>query len=180
MLRCTVALTAICLLSISAAAESSAGLAAPGDCAQPSAGFETPPPFQQAANVGGGAADHFAPRVEADVLGRLPLDATRTGATRLVDGVVSSTAEGVSGTVDGAAGAVGSTVDGLGDTLTGAVGGAGDAIGAPGLGGLTGSATDALGSGGLTGGVLGTTTGTVDALTGTATGTVNSLLGGRK
>ena len=165
MLRCTVALTAISLLSISAAAESSAGLAAPGDCAQASAGFDTPPPFQQAANIGGGAAEHFVPRVEADVLGLLPLDTARTGATRVVDGVVTSTAERVSGTIDGAAGAVG---------------GAGDAIGVPGLGGATGGVTDALGSGGLTGGVLGTTGSTVDSLTDTATGTVSGLLGGRK
>jgi hypothetical protein len=119
MLRCTVALTAVCLLSISAAAESSAGLAAPGDCAQASAGFETPPPFQQAANVGGGAAEHFAPRVGADVLGLLPLDASRTGATRLVDGVVSSTAEGVSGTVDGLTGGALGTTTGTVDALTG-------------------------------------------------------------
>ena len=135
MLRSTVALTAICLLSISAAAESSAGLAAPGDCAQPSAGFESPPPFQQAANVGGGATEHFAPRVETDVLGLLPVDVTRTGATRLVDGAVSSTAEGVSGRVDGAAGAVGGLTGGaLGttgptvDALTGTATGTGNTL----------------------------------------------------
>lgn len=177
MLRCAVAVAAICLFGLPAAAEPSAGLAAPGDCAQPDASFESPPLYLQSAEVGGSAADHFVPRVATDALGPL------------VPGVVTPTADRLSATVDGAAGTVadtvdvaadaaGATVEGLGDALGGVGGAAGDAIGAPALGDVGGTAGGALGSDGLAGDALGTTQGAVDALTGTATGTVNGVLGG--
>ena len=190
MLRCTAVVFAICSLGLSAIADSGAAvLAAPGDCAQPSADYETPPLYEQNAGVSGSAAEHFAPpSVNTDVLGALPVDLTRTGATlgavtsgstSLVDGATRTTLDGVSGTVDAGATVVGGTVDAVGSGLTGVVGGAGSAIGAEGLG-SAGTATDALGGGGITGGALGTATGAVDALTNTATSTTTSVLGGIK
>lgn len=185
MLRCTAVVFAICSLAFSAAADSGvAALAAPGDCAQPSADYETPPLYEQPAGVSGSAAEHFAPRVDSDVLGLLPIDLTRTRVGATLVGTASETVGLVGGaagaTVDGVSGAVGGAADGVGSGLAGAVGGAGNAIGAEGLGAVAGSATDALGSGGLTGSALGTATGAVDALTNTATGATTGVLGGPK
>jgi hypothetical protein len=152
MLRCTVVVSAICSLSFSAAAGPVAGLAAPGDCAQPSARSETPPLYQQAAGVGGSAAEHFAPRVTTDVLGLLPLDLTRTRTT--LNGVTPGPASLVERTVE--------------TTATGALGSEG--LAGSSLGGATGATESAL-----TG-----VTGAVDALTGTATRTTSGVLGGLK
>jgi hypothetical protein len=167
MLRCTVVVSAICSLAFSAAADSGvAALAAPGDCAQPSADYETPPLYQQPAGVSGPAAEHFTPRVDTgSVLGLVPVGLTGTRAGGTLVGAASGTVGLVEGatqtTIDGASGAV----DGAGD----AIDGAGDAIGGAG---------DAIGSGGLTGNTLTGATGAVDALTNTATGTTSGALGG--
>jgi hypothetical protein len=155
MLRCTVVVSAICSLAFSAAADSGvAALAAPGDCAQPSADYETPPLYQQPAGVSGPAAEHFTPRVDTgSVLGLVPVGLTGTRAGATLVGAAS-------GTVGLAEGATQTTIDGA----SGAVGGAGDAIG----------------SGGLTGNTLTGATGAVDALTNTATGTTSGALGALK
>jgi hypothetical protein len=181
MLRCTVVVSAICSLAFSAAADSGvAALAAPGDCAQPSADYETPPLYQQPAGVSGPAAEHFTPRVDTgSVLGLVPvgLTGTRAGGTLvgaasgtvgLVEGATQTTIDGASGAVDGAGDAIG----GAGD----AVGGAGDAVG--GAGDAIGGAGVAIGSGDLTDSTLTGATGAVDALTNTATGTTSGALGG--
>jgi hypothetical protein len=114
MLRCAVAVFVTGSIAFSAAADSAGGLAAPGDCAQPSAGFESPATYEQAAIVGGSAADHFAPRVVNDVVGVLPLDLTRTRT-------VSDAATGVGGTIDRTGDALDSiaTDAGAGDVFTG-------------------------------------------------------------
>ena len=191
MLRCAVVGFGIGSIALSAAADSFGGLAAPGDCAQPSAGFESPATYEQEAIVSGSAADHFAPRVVDDVVGVLPLDLTRTrtvttlgGVTTesvsLVERTVDSTADGLSGTVDGAAAGVGGTVDRVGDALNTVATDTGSAVGVSGVGSLTESATSALGSDGLTGDTLTGVTGAVDMLTDTATRTSSGLFGGRK
>jgi hypothetical protein len=189
MLRCAVVVLAMGSLAYSAAADSVGGLAAPGDCAQPSAGFESPATYEQAATIGGSAADHFAPRVVGDVVGVLPLDLTRTRTAATLEGVttesvgvvertVESTAEGVSGALGGATAGVGGTVDRLGDALNTVATDTGSAVGVPGVGGLTEGATSALGGEGLTGDALTGVTGAVDSLTGTATRTTTGVLGG--
>jgi hypothetical protein len=160
MLRCTVVVSAICSLAFSAAADSGvAALAAPGDCAQPSADYETPPLYQQPAGVSGPAAEHFTPRVDTgSVLGLVPVGLTGTRA----GGTLVGAASGTVGLVEGA---TQTTIDGA----SGAVDGAGDAIGGAGV---------AIGSGDLTDSTLTGATGAVDALTNTATGTTSGALGG--
>jgi hypothetical protein len=160
MLRCTVVVSAICSLAFSAAADSGvAALAAPGDCAQPSADYETPPLYQQPAGVSGPAAEHFTPRVDTgSVLGLVPVGLTGTRA----GGTLVGAASGTVGLVEGA---TQTTIDGA----SGAVDGAGDAIDGAG---------DAIGSGDLTDSTLTGATGAVDALTNTATGTTSGALGG--
>jgi len=167
MLRCTVVVSAICSLAFSAAADSGvAALAAPGDCAQPSADYETPPLYQQPAGVSGPAAEHFTPRVDTgSVLGLVPVGLTGTRA----GGTLVGAASGTVGLVEGA---TQTTIDGV----SGAVGGAGDAVG--GAGDAIGGAGVAIGSGDLTDSTLTGATGAVDALTNTATGTTSGALGG--
>jgi hypothetical protein len=204
MLRCTVVVSAICSFAFSAAADSGvAALASPGDCAQPSADYETPPLYQQPAGVSGAAAEHFTPRVDTGVLGVVPvgLTTTRTGATLVgavsgtadvVDGVTETTVDAASGAVEGVADAVGGAADAIGgaaDTLGGAgdaiggtadaIGGTADAIGS-GLGGGATGAVDAVGAGDLGSFTEGTTDAlgggglTGSTLTG-ATGAVDTL-----
>jgi hypothetical protein len=188
MLRCTAVVTAICSLALSAAADPSGGaLAAPGDCAQPSADFETPPLYEQPAGVSGSASEHFAPKGSTGLVGLLPLDLTRTTPTTLsgvtetttdlVGGAVETTGDAVSGAVGGAADVVGATVDSVTTGLAGVAGGATSALGAEGLGSVAGGAAGSLGSDGLAGSALGATTNTVNTLTGTATGATSTLLG---
>jgi hypothetical protein len=126
MLRCTAIVSAICTFAFSAAADSGvAALAAPGDCAQPSADYETPPLYEQPAGVSGSAADHFAPRVN---------DGIGSGLTGVVSGagnaigaeglgaVAGSTTDalGGGGLTGSALGTATGTVDALTDTATGA------------------------------------------------------------
>jgi hypothetical protein len=176
MLRCAAIVSAICVLAFSAAADTGvAALAAPGDCAQPSADYETPPLYEQPAGVSGSAAEHFAPSATKDVLELLPTDLTRTRAgarfvgtasalVGAVDSAAGTAVGGVSGAVEGVSGAAGGLVEGIGAELTGVAGGAGDAIGMGGLGaaGGSGSGNGAFDSGG----------GLID--------TARGILGGRK
>jgi len=166
MLRCTAVVSAICSLAFSASADSSiAALAAPGDCAQPSSDFETPPLYEQPAGVSGSASEHFAPKV--GLLGLLPLALTRTRTATTLSGVADATADGASGAVGATADAVGETADGIGSGIAGVGAGAGDAIGAPAIDSVAGGV----------GGALGGVSSAVDTLTGAASTTATGALG---